>query len=71
LRGDEREKAWASLMRAGNAGDGDAYRQLLLQLTPVLRAFARKGLAAAGLTDADAEDISSALNFAASALRPR
>ena len=32
-------------MRAGNAGDADCYRRLLLQLTPVLRAVARRGLA--------------------------
>jgi dihydroxyacid dehydratase/phosphogluconate dehydratase len=34
-------------MRAGNAGDADSYRHLLLQLTPVLRAVARRGLARA------------------------
>jgi hypothetical protein len=40
LRVDGREKEWALLMRAGNAGDADSYRRLLLQLTPVLRAVA-------------------------------
>ena len=44
-------------MRAGNAGDADSYRRLLLQLTPVLRAVARRGLARAGMADTDAEDI--------------
>ena len=36
------------LMRAGNAGDAAAYRRLLMQLTPALRAFASRGLARAG-----------------------
>lgn len=45
------------LMRAGNAGDAQSYRRLLLQLTPVLRAAARRGLAGAGLADTDAEDV--------------
>jgi RNA polymerase sigma factor, sigma-70 family len=57
LRGDGREKEWAQLMRAGNAGDADSYRRLLLQLTPVLRAVARRGLASAGMADTDAEDV--------------
>ena len=48
---------WALLMRAGNAGDADSYRRLLLQLTPVLRAVARRGLARAGMADTDAEDV--------------
>jgi RNA polymerase sigma-70 factor (ECF subfamily) len=45
------------LMRAGNAGDADSYRRLLLQLTPVLRAVARRGLSRAGMADTDAEDV--------------
>jgi RNA polymerase sigma-70 factor (ECF subfamily) len=57
LRGDGREKEWALLMRAGNAGDADCYRRLLLQLTPVLRAVARRGLASAGMADTDVEDV--------------
>ena len=44
-------------MRAGNAGDAESYRRLLLQLTPVLRAVARRGLAGAGMADTDAEDV--------------
>ncbi len=44
-------------MRAGNAGDAKSYRRLLLQLTPVLRAVARRGLAGAGMADTDAEDV--------------
>jgi RNA polymerase sigma-70 factor (ECF subfamily) len=57
LHADGREKEWALLMRAGNAGDADSYRRLLLQLTPVLRAVARRGLARAGMADTDAEDV--------------
>src|ERR1700730_12595278 len=44
-------------MRAGNAGAADSYRRLLLQLTPVLRAGARRRLASAGMADTDAEDV--------------
>ena len=44
-------------MRAGNAGDADSYRRLLLHLTPVLRAVARRGLSRAGMADTDAEDV--------------
>ena len=57
MRGDGREKEWALLMRAGNAGDANSYRRLLLQLTPVLRAVARRGLSRAGMADTDAEDV--------------
>jgi RNA polymerase sigma-70 factor, ECF subfamily len=57
VSGKSRENQWALLLAAANAGDTGAYRQFLLQLTPVLRAFARKCLAGAGLTDTDAEDI--------------
>ena len=44
-------------MRAGSAGDALAYWRLLMQLTPVLRAAARRGLARAGMADTDAEDV--------------
>jgi RNA polymerase sigma-70 factor (ECF subfamily) len=44
-------------MRAGNAGDAESYRRLLLQLMPVLRAVARRGLTGAGMADTDAEDV--------------
>jgi RNA polymerase sigma-70 factor, ECF subfamily len=57
VRGDEQEKKWAFLMRAGNAGDADSYRRLLVKLTPVLRAAARRGLGPAGMADTDAEDV--------------
>jgi RNA polymerase sigma-70 factor (ECF subfamily) len=55
--GKSQENRWALLLSAANAGDAEAYRQLLLQLTPVLRAFARRSLERAGLSGADAEDI--------------
>jgi RNA polymerase sigma-70 factor (ECF subfamily) len=55
--GDKREKEWAVLMRAANAGDAAAYENLLRQLTPVLRTAARRGLFRAGMSGADAEDI--------------
>jgi RNA polymerase sigma-70 factor, ECF subfamily len=57
VSGQGREHQWALLLAAANAGDAAAYRRFLLQLTPVIRAFARKGLAGAGLADTDAEDI--------------
>ena len=38
-------------------GNSAAYRRLLAQLTPALRAFAGRGLARAGASGADAEDI--------------
>lgn len=57
MRVEDREKEWAVLMRAGNAGDAVAYRRLLVQLTPALRAFAGRSLARAGVSTADAEDV--------------
>jgi RNA polymerase sigma-70 factor (ECF subfamily) len=57
VRGDEQEKQWALLMRAGNAGDVKSYKRLLEQVTPVLRAAARRALAPAGMADTDAEDV--------------
>jgi RNA polymerase sigma-70 factor (ECF subfamily) len=57
VRGNDREQGWAVLMRAGNAGDAAAYQQLLRELTPVLRAAARRGLSAGGYAAMDAEDV--------------
>jgi len=57
VRGDEQEKQWALLMRASNAGDVESYRRLLRQVTPLLRAAARRSLAPAGMADTDAEDV--------------
>jgi RNA polymerase sigma-70 factor (ECF subfamily) len=57
VRGKDREREWASLMRAGKAGDGASYRALLRELTPALRAVARRSLQRAGMAETDAEDI--------------
>ncbi len=57
MRGNEREQEWSSLMRAAIAGDDASYADLLRQLTPVLRALARRGLARAGLAETDTEDV--------------
>lgn len=52
-----REAQWAAWMRAGLAGDEEAYRRLLEALAPVLRQVARQGLRQAGAGNADAEDV--------------
>jgi RNA polymerase sigma-70 factor (ECF subfamily) len=57
VSGKTQENQWALLLAAANAGDAGAYRRFLLQLTPVLRAFTRRGLTGAGLAYTDAEDI--------------
>lgn len=44
-------------MRASNAGDSKSYQRLLGQITPMLRAAARRGLTTAGMADTDAEDV--------------
>jgi len=54
---DRREEAWARLMRDALAGDQAAYRRLLAELAPVLRATARRRLAAMGLSASESEDI--------------
>jgi RNA polymerase sigma-70 factor (ECF subfamily) len=53
----EREDEWTGLMRLALAGDGAAYHRLLRAITPVLRAAARRGLARAGQSSDQAEDI--------------
>ena len=53
----EREDEWTGLMRLALAGDGAAYHRLLKAITPVLRAAARRGLARAGQSPDQAEDI--------------
>jgi RNA polymerase sigma-70 factor (ECF subfamily) len=44
-------------MIAAVAGDEGAYRRLLTEIAPRLRSFARNGLARAGRSTADAEDV--------------
>jgi len=53
----DREAEWAALMRAALDGDRTAYRDLLIALTPVLRAAARQGCLRYGLGTAEAEDV--------------
>ena len=53
----EREDEWTGLMRLALAGDGAGYHRLLKAITPVLRAAARRGLARAGQSPDQAEDI--------------
>jgi RNA polymerase sigma-70 factor (ECF subfamily) len=53
----EREDEWTGLMRSAMAGDGAAYHRLLKAVTPVLRGAARRGLARAGQSPHQAEDI--------------
>jgi RNA polymerase sigma-70 factor, ECF subfamily len=51
------DEDWTELMRSANAGDGVAYHRLLKAVAPVLRAAARRGLARAGQSPDQAEDI--------------
>jgi RNA polymerase sigma-70 factor (ECF subfamily) len=53
----DRNDDWNAWMRAGLAGDEGAYARLLRELTPFLRTLARSGLARAGRSTAEAEDI--------------
>jgi RNA polymerase sigma-70 factor (ECF subfamily) len=54
---DDKESEWGVLLRAANSGDASAYQRLLIELTPTLRRFVRRGLARAAAPEADAEDI--------------
>jgi RNA polymerase sigma-70 factor, ECF subfamily len=53
----QRDLDWGDLMRAANKGDAAAYNRLLTSLAPALRSIARRGLARAGLSVDDAEDV--------------
>ena len=53
----QRELEWAVWMRAANAGDGAAYDRLLHDMATALRPIARRGLARAGRSVADSEDV--------------
>jgi RNA polymerase sigma-70 factor (ECF subfamily) len=44
-------------MRAANRGDGEAYRRVLEGLTPVLRAWVKRGLARYGSAQDEVEDV--------------
>jgi RNA polymerase sigma-70 factor (ECF subfamily) len=52
-----REDEWAIRMRAAISGDGNAYRQFLLSVTPHLRSMVRSRCRAWGAVEAEAEDI--------------
>ena len=53
----EREDEWTGLMRLAISGDSAAYHRLLKAITPVLRAASRRGLARAGQSVDQSEDI--------------
>ena len=53
----QRELEWAVWMRAANAGDATAYDRLLHDMAAALRPIARRGLARAGRSVADSEDV--------------
>ncbi len=42
LEREERDRAWAQLMRSAQAGDRRAYERLLREVTPVVRALVRR-----------------------------
>jgi RNA polymerase sigma-70 factor, ECF subfamily len=50
------DRDWSAAMRAALAGDGDAYRRLLTELSPFLRVLCRRACARAGLAPGEAED---------------
>jgi RNA polymerase sigma factor (sigma-70 family) len=52
-----REEEWASLMRAGMAGDAIAYRQFLRSVTPHLRAVTHACQRSFGAGEGDVEDV--------------
>ncbi|MCK1492139.1 sigma-70 family RNA polymerase sigma factor [Bradyrhizobium sp. 180] len=57
MTASSRDAEWTKLMRAALAGDADAYRQLLLSVTPYIRAVARKRNTGMAAADEEAEDI--------------
>ena len=53
----EREKQWADWMRAARSGDGNAYQQFLVAVTPHLRSMARRRCSQFGAPASEAEDV--------------
>jgi RNA polymerase sigma-70 factor (ECF subfamily) len=51
------ENDWAAWMRAAMAGDGGAYRQFLVSVTPHVRAVARSRCRSLGAPESEVEDI--------------
>ncbi len=54
---NRRETDWDAQMRAAMAGDAQAYDRLLRDLAAALRPLARRGVARAGRSPAEAEDV--------------
>lgn len=54
---EDREARWSAAMRAANRGDSAAYRRLLFEIAPMIRAMARRRLQGFGLSPDDAEDV--------------
>ena len=53
----EKDAKWTAWLKAANAGDHGAYRRLLVELTPFLRAVLRRQAAASSLGAAEIEDV--------------
>lgn len=53
----QRGVGWADLMRAANSGDAESYERVLRQIAAALRPLVRRGLARAGRSDTDIEDV--------------
>jgi RNA polymerase sigma-70 factor (ECF subfamily) len=53
----QRGAGWADLMRAANSGDAESYERVLRQIAAAVRPLVRRGLARAGRSDADVEDV--------------
>jgi RNA polymerase sigma factor (sigma-70 family) len=56
-RAAQYEARWTELMRAANRGNADAYRRVLAELAPTLRAIVSRGLSSGGGGSGDMEDI--------------
>jgi RNA polymerase sigma-70 factor (ECF subfamily) len=54
---EDREVRWSAAMRAANRGDSAAYRRLLFEIAPMIRAMARRRLDGFGLSPDEAEDV--------------
>jgi RNA polymerase sigma factor (sigma-70 family) len=52
-----RELEWTRLMHAAIDGDNQAYRTLLVSLTPCLRSLAKRGFERVGLGNSEIEDV--------------
>ncbi|MGF0538993.1 sigma-70 family RNA polymerase sigma factor [Agrobacterium sp. ES01] len=53
----DRERHWADMMRASLEGDAQAYRNLLIAITPHLRSMALRRCAQYGVAASEAEDV--------------